>query len=318
MSWLVNLPPPSRTPLRNSRPYDQGLLCNRWFPLVRPASEPLFLRGVCWKGVGWLAIIILSKLRDKHKGQWKKDVAINRKDPIVTIRHIHYKFCGHSTTRCSSSSEFYCVLLLYLCSGRISIFCCCAGEFLLLQHANVDPPWTGLENNPYPSQLFPAKSMSLCLRFNNPSVHRYQLMIWSNYVFRVDVFLSEIFPNWKITEKRHQQTDINRFFGSVSLGHQGTYQLSSFLSFLSHKVYSTASGTCWLLDQDATLHMKIAMGFPETKGDKDIWNHMEIIWNQKYEDLRFVWCHLFGDTVLLTESIFEPFCKLQPTLRQSM
>ena len=31
------------------------------------------------------------------------------------------------------------VLLLYLCPGRIGIFCCRVGEFLLLQHANVDP-----------------------------------------------------------------------------------------------------------------------------------------------------------------------------------
>ena len=37
-------------PLRNSRPYDQGLL-TIWFPLIRPKIKPLFLRGGTWPGV---------------------------------------------------------------------------------------------------------------------------------------------------------------------------------------------------------------------------------------------------------------------------
>ena len=51
-STYHDLPPRSRTPPppRNSRPYDQGLLCNHWFPLVRPASKPLISEGGMLEG----------------------------------------------------------------------------------------------------------------------------------------------------------------------------------------------------------------------------------------------------------------------------
>lgn len=161
---------------------------------------------------------------------------------------------------------------------ELAFFCCCVGEFILLQHANVDPHLDRVGKESLPFSIVSCKIYVTLLKvqqsFCSPlSAHDLiQLCISGGFLSVINI--SKLKNHPKKTSTNWPQP----FFGSVSLGHQGTYQLSSFLSFLLHKVYSTASGTCWLLDQDATLHMKIAMWFPETKGDKDIWNHME-----KYE-----------------------------------
>ena len=54
-NWSTN-PPGPRTP-PGINPYWR-LMKTHWFPFIRPAIKPLFLRGVRWRGVGWLAIIV--------------------------------------------------------------------------------------------------------------------------------------------------------------------------------------------------------------------------------------------------------------------
>ena len=84
-------------------------------------------------------------------------------------------------------------------------------EFVLLQCTNIDPPRKGLENNPYPSQLFPTKSMSLCWRFNNPFVHTISSWFDPTMYFGWMSFCQKYFQTEKSPKKRHQQTDLNRF-----------------------------------------------------------------------------------------------------------